>query len=166
MLRPSRSMGVSAFAMLATLVCGYSPATAQSHKVRVSDLTDIVYGTINNLQADSRRSQSICVSASATDGLYSVTATGTGPGGALELSSGAFSLPYSVEWSTAPSQSFGASLVANEALVGQSTPEKQQDCKSRGLQTASLIVILRGAELGAAIQGSYSGTLTILIAAQ
>lgn len=166
MLRPLRSMGLNAFAVLATLACAHSPAPAQSNKVSISGLTDVAYGTINNLQTDSRRSQSICVSASTTDGLYSVTATGTGPGGALELSSGTFSLPYSVEWSSAPSQSFGASLTANAGLVGQSTPEKQQDCKSRGLQTASLIVILRGAELGAAIQGSYSGTLTILIAAQ
>ena len=57
-------------------------------------------------------------------------------------------------------------LVANAALVGQASAEKQQDCKSRGLQTASLIVLLRGTELSKAIQGAYQGTLNILIAAQ
>ena len=166
MSRSSRSMGLTALAALATLVLAHGPAAAQASKVSISDLTDVAFGTINNLQADSRRSQSVCLSASAGDGLYSVTATGTGPGGALELSSGASSLPYSVEWSPAPAQLFGENLAPHTALVGQSTPEKQQDCKTRGLQTASLIVVLRGAELASANQGSYSGTLTILIAAQ
>lgn len=132
----------------------------------MSGLADVAYGTIVNLQADSRRSQSICVSANAVDGLYSVTASGTGPSGALELSNGFASLPYSVEWSPTPGQTTGSNLVANAALVGQSSPERQQDCKTRGLQTASLIVILRATDLSRAFQGSYSGTLSILIAAQ
>jgi hypothetical protein len=143
-----------------------APAFAQSNKVRISDLTDVAYGTINSLQTDNRRAQNICVSANSIDGLYTVTASGTGPGGALELSSGASSLRYSVEWSPTSGQTTGSDLIANTPLVGQTSPEKQQDCKSRGLQTASLVVVLRGAELSKALQGAYQGTLTILIAAQ
>jgi hypothetical protein len=151
--------------LLASLVAP-GPALAQSNKVRISDLADVAYGTIISLQTDNRRAQSICVSANAVAGLYTVTASGTGPGGALELTSGASSLPYSVEWSQTPGQTTGSNLSANTTLVGQSSPEKQQDCKSRGLQTASLVVLLRGAELSKALQGAYQGTLTILIAAQ
>jgi hypothetical protein len=145
---------------------GHAPALAQANKVRISGLTDVAYGTIINLQADSRRSQSICVSANSANGLYSVTASGTGPGGALELSNGFSALPYSVEWSPTAGQSAGSDLPANTALVSQYSDEKQSDCKPRGLPTASLVVILRGTELAKAIQGSYSGTLSILIAAQ
>jgi hypothetical protein len=143
-----------------------SNASAQSNKVRISDLSDMAYGTIVNLQADNRKSQSMCVSANSADGLYSVTASGTGPNGALELTNGFASLPYSVEWSTAPGQTVGSNLSANAPLLGQVTPEKQPDCKTRGLQTASLIVVLRATELSRAFQGNYSGTLSILIAAQ
>lgn len=164
--RPPCSMSWVFRAALLACVVAPTPALAQANKVRISDLTDVAYGTIISLQTDNRRAQSICVSANAVAGLYSVTASGTGPGGALELSSGASSLPYSVEWSPAPGQANGSNLIANTALVGQSTPEKQQDCKARGLQTASLVVILRGTELSRALQGAYQGTLTILIAAQ
>jgi hypothetical protein len=164
--RPSSATGwIVRAALLASLIAP-APALAQANKVRISDLTDVSYGTILNLQSDNRRAQNICVSANAVNGLYSVTASGTGPGGALELSSGGSSLPYSVEWSSTPGQATGSDLAANTALVGQFSPEKQQDCKTRGLQTASLVVVLRGTELSKALQGSYQGNLTILIAAQ
>lgn len=162
--KASRHLRAVGLAVLVGIATVHAPASAQSGKVRISGLTDVSYGTINNLQSDSRRNQSICVSA--TDGQYTVTASGTGPGGALELSSGVSSLPYTVEWNAAPGQSFGEDLPANSVVMGQSTPERQQDCKSRGLQTASVIVVLRGAELSRAIQGAYSGTLSLLIAAQ
>jgi hypothetical protein len=163
--RLTHAFGLTSLAVAAVMAT-HTPALAQSNKVRISDLTDVSYGTVTNLQADSRRSQSICVSASASSGLYSVTAWGTGPGGALELSNGLSTMPYSVEWSQTPNQAGGTTLAANLALVSQSTPERQQDCKSRGLQTASLIVVLRGADLSRAIEGAYSGTLNILLAAQ
>ena len=141
-------------------------ASAQADRVRISNLNDVSFGSIVNLQVDSRRSQSICLAANTPNGLYSVTASGTGPGGALELSNGFSKLPFSVEWSPSPGQSIGANLVANTALVGQFSDEKQQDCKPRGLETASLVIILRGSELSRAFQGDYSGVLSILIAAQ
>lgn len=164
--RPSRMMALSALVCLVGCILQPEAAVAQAGKVKISDLTDVSFGTLANLQADSRRSQSICVGANGPDGRYSVIASGTGLGGALELTSGIASLPYSVEWSQNPGQTSGSSLVANSALVNQSTPEKQQDCKPQGAPTASLTVVLRGTDLAQAIKGDYSGTLTILIAAE
>src|SRR3989337_1896697 len=74
-----------------------APASAQ--KVRITNLSDVDFGLIANLQAESRRSQSICLFSSGLGNAYSVTASGSGPGGSFALASGSSSLPYDVEWS-------------------------------------------------------------------
>ena len=129
-------------------------------------LSDVDFGTIANLQADSRRSQNICLYSNATAGGYSVVATGSGPGSGFSLSSGPNQLPFDVEWSGQSGQSSGAALSPNVAITGQTSSATQQFCNSGPASSASLILVLRGSELARARQGNYSGTLTLLIAAE
>ena len=163
--RPESRHRASAIGVLAAFLLA-TPAPALAQKVRITNLSDVDFGTIANLQADSRRSQNICLYSNATAGGYSVVATGSGPGSGFSLSSGPNQLPFDVEWSGQSGQSSGAALSPTVALTGQTSSATQQFCNSGPATSASLILVLRGSELARARQGNYSGTLTLLIAAE
>ena len=156
----------------AAVLCGLAaallaqPGPALAQKVRITNLSDVDFGTIANLQADSRRSQNICLYSSGTAGGYSVLASGSGSGSAFSLANGPSQMAYDVEWSGQSGQSSGTALSPNVALTGQTSSASHQFCNSGPSASASLVVILRGSELSRARQGSYSGTLTLLIAAE
>jgi hypothetical protein len=160
--------GLPRHLILAIICCSLlsSPAfAAANNQVRITGLTDLAFGSITNLGVDHILSESVCVYAKAKPSdLYDVTANGSGAGGAFTLSSGSATLAYDVQWSASPNQSTGAQLTANQALTGQANSASNDDCSSGQPTTASLIVILRSAALGAARVGSYSGTLSLIVA--
>lgn len=137
-----------------------APAYAQG--VQVSGLSDVAFGTIGNFGSDLVRSQSICAFSGLIGGRYSVTAYGSGAGGAFTLSNGAAALPYEVQWNTSAGQSSGTSLTANIPLSGQTM---LLSCPVLQTTNTSLIVILRAAQLHVATAGNYSGALTVILAA-
>jgi hypothetical protein len=92
-----------------------------------------------------------------------VTATGTGPGGAFQLSSGALALPFEVQWSSSSGQSSGVQLSPNVPLTGQTSTATQQTCNSGPATSASLIVVLRSTALSSATAGTYNGAVTLLV---
>ena len=139
------------------------PSGAAAQKVRVSNLSDVDFGLIANLQSESRRSQSICVYSNGSTRAYSVVATGSGAGAAFALSNGAFSLPYAVEWSDRAGATSGAVLSPNVTLAGQESQAGNQFCSAGPTTSASLTVVLRPADLSRARAGDYSGALTLLI---
>ena len=144
------------------LVAVGQAASGQSMKAEVSSLSDVQFGTIETLQVDQRRSQSVCVASNSNASRYSLLASGNGAGGAFELRNGNAILPYTVEWNDTPGQTSGVSVAPNQPLAGLSTVEKGPRCK-RG-PTATLTLVLAAAELSGAEQGDYSGALTLLIA--
>lgn len=143
-----------------------SPARAASNnEVRISGLTDLAFGSIANVMVDQVRRESLCIYAKAKPAdLYRITATGSGAGGAFSLDSGSATLPYDVQWSARPNQNDGAQLTANQPLTGLQSTATSDDCAIGAPTTASLIVILRSSALAAATSGSYTGTLTLLVA--
>lgn len=142
------------------------PASA-ANRVRITGLSDVSFGTISSLTLDLVQSESICVYAkSPPANNYSITASGSGPGGAFVLNSPSGTLPFEVQWSDTPGQTSGSQLIANQALGGQHSTASADDCSSGPASTASLIVILRSAALGAAFSGTYTGTLNLLVAPQ
>jgi hypothetical protein len=158
----ARKAAVAVAAALASLACG-SPAPAASNKVRVTQLSDVSFGTIANLGVDARRSQSVCLYADTAANGYTVTARGSGAGGAFELSSGADVLPFDVAWNSAAGQAAGTAMTANLPLAGQVSGATQQTCNNGPATTASLIVILRASALASATAGNYNGMLTIIV---
>jgi hypothetical protein len=144
---------------MALAVLNPSPTSA---KVRISSLTDVNFGTIANLQSDAIQSQSVCLYAQSNQ--YNIRADGSGAGGSFNLSSGAASLPYEVRWNSQAGQANGTALSPGTVLGGLTTNAQNQNCASGPPTTASLIVILPATALGAATQGSYSGTLTLIVA--
>jgi len=162
--RPAR-LTPAALALLAAAagLLAAGPALAASNKVRISNLADVGFGTVANLNVDAQQSQSICVYADTNTNGYNVTGIGTGPGGAFELSSGASSLSYDVLWSSSAGQSSGAQLTPNVPLTGQSSGATQQACNVGPATSASLIVVLRSVALSSAAAGTYNGSLTLII---
>jgi hypothetical protein len=142
---------------------GSSPAAAASNKVRITNLGDVAFGTIANLGVDAVRSQSVCLYADTNTNGYTITATGTGPAGTFELTSGLAQMPYEVEWSSSPAQSSGVQLAPNVPLTGQVSGATHQTCNNGPATSASLILMLRSSALSSAQAGSYNGTLTLIV---
>lgn len=163
---PAVAAGLARGAVLclaAAAALSSAPAAA-ADKARLTNLTDVAFGMVANLSADAVRAESVCLySTSSTNG-YHVTATGTGAGGAFELSSGTSALAFDVGWNSAPGQSSGTLLTPNVPLTGQFSTATQQTCNSGPATTASLIIILRSGALSSAMAGDYSGTLTLVVA--
>jgi hypothetical protein len=140
-----------------------SPALAASNKVRVSKLIDVAFGSIPNLGADSSQSQSICLYSDTDTSGYNITATGAGPGGAFQLTSGPSALAYEVQWNSSSGQSSGIQLSPNVPVTGQTSTATHQTCNNGPPTTASLIILLRSGALSSATAGTYSGTLTLVV---
>jgi spore coat protein U-like protein len=143
-----------------------APAAAQEKFVKIGNLTDFNFGLVTNLSADRSLASSICVySAKATPG-YNVRASGSGAGAAFTLAGPGSTLGYEVQWSARPGQATGTRLTPNVVLSGLVTTAGQVNCNSGPPTSASLIVLLRAASLQAALSGSYTGTLTVIVGSE
>lgn len=159
--RPRLALAISVF--IAALAY---PVPVSAQKVRITNLSDVDFGLISNLQADARRAQNVCVYSNSTGGRYSIIATGSGTGSSFALSNGSSSLDYEVEWSDQSGQTTGTSLSPNVAATGQASSATHQSCNSGPATSGSLIVVLRASSLTQAREGNYSGSLTLLVAAE
>lgn len=164
---PTRFRLIVTSAAWAAFLLGLAVPGQAANRVRISGLSDVAFGSITSFTVDEVQSQSICLySKSPPANNYSVTASGSGPGGAFLLTSPSGTLPFEVQWSDTPAQTSGSQLAANQALTGQHSTAgggSVDDCSSGPASTASLIVILRSAALGAALSGTYTGTLNLLV---
>ena len=142
------------------------PLPAAAEKARITNISDVSFGLISNLQSDSRQSQNLCVFSQGTGGAYSISASGSGAGSTFALTSGTDSLAYEVEWSSQSGQTTGTSLASGVPLTGQTSAATQQSCNSGPAISASLTIVLRASQLSQARQGNYSGSLTLLVAAE
>jgi hypothetical protein len=158
---------MSACVLLTGLVALAAAPAQAANSVRISGLSDVAFGSISNFTVDAVSSQSVCLYAkSPPSNNYRVTASGSGTGGAFLLSSGTATLPFEVQWSDTPGKSAGTQLLANQPLTAQHSTSSgsADDCSKGPATTASLIIVLRSAAVSAASSGTYSGTLTLLVA--
>ena len=153
---------ILAMAALVLPIMLAAPAWAQT--ARIGGLEDVNFGTVVAV-ADQSNSQNVSVCS--MEGWfsrlnYSVTASGTGAGGAFQLTSGAHVLPYEVRWADAPNQTSGTALQPGVPSPGFGNAATLLACLFEP-DTASLTVRLRAADLAVATAGNYSGTLQITI---
>lgn len=159
-----RRLKLAALGAICSIVSTAGHASA-ADRARISALSDVSFGLITNFATDYSRSQSLCLYAKSPPlDQYRITASGSGPGGAFELNSGSDLLPYEVQWNAAAGQSVGIQLVANQPLTGQQSTASNDDCSKGAATTASLVVVLRSGALSSASSGTYTGTLTLLVA--
>ena len=159
------AVAVLAVTALALLLVA-SPALGASNKVRITDLSDVNFGVVANLGVDAIRNQSVCLYADTDTNGYNITASGTGSGGAFELSSGSRTMSYEVQWSSSSGQGSGTQLASNVPLSGQVSSATHQVCNNGPATSASLIILLRSNVLSSATAGAYNGTLTLVVGAE
>jgi hypothetical protein len=149
---------------LAAALAGGGPAAAQ--QIQITRLADFAFGTVG-VDADISSSKDLCVSSSGLLARYTLVATGSGANRAFTLAGAGAPLAYEVQWSATAGRTTGTALVAGVATTGLTTTALGLNLGCvLGNDTASLIIVLRSSELSKATAGPYTGTLTLLVAAE
>ncbi|GGE95812.1 hypothetical protein [Sphingomonas prati] len=151
----------------ALLLIGLSwSGTGSAQQVRISRLTDYTF-TITNVSQNISLSRNACISATSLTGRYGIRATGGGTAGAFTLAGPAAVMAYDVQWNDRADQTSGTALVPGVARSGLTTSGLGLNLGcALGNDSASLILTLRSGDLSRATAGAYTGTLTLLIAAE
>jgi len=131
--------------------------------VRISQLSDIALGSYTGV--DINVTESLCVFR-ASGGNYGVTITGSGAGGAFELSNGSSVLPFGVSWNDGT----GAVALTPGVLLGNriNSVTGSDTCNNGALNNATLGVSLLAADVNVfnTQAGVHSGALVIMIEMQ
>ena len=126
--------------------------------VKISNLADITLPAFSG--ADVGQSQTACVYSNSTGGVYTITATATG--GSFDLLNGANSIPYVVEYDD---QSGGgaATLTHGTSATMAGASGTDDDCGGSG-SNATIQIDVTAADASAVPQGTYTSTLTLVVA--
>ena len=146
----------------AVLMLGQTSNAFAADKVRISGLQTANFGQLAGT-GDRSISQNLCAYSSSVTGGYSVTATGTGSGGAFSLTSSIATISYEVLWADTSGQNSGTSLIAGTPIGGFTSNATQHFCNSGPTSSASMTIVIRSATIQSARAGTYSGTLQIMI---
>jgi len=134
------------------------------NRVQLSGLTDVSF-TNQDPATAALNAQNVCVWSNTSTKGYNVTATGSGTASAFTLSSGALTVPYSVQWSQSSGQTSGTALATGTALTGLKSTATSANCSSGVTSSASLIVSMTTANLQTMQAATtYTGTLTLVVA--
>ena len=129
-------------------------------------LQSVAFGSVA-ITADLVSRQNSCSFTGVNPVIYSITASGNGPGSSFAMTNGTSILPYEVQWAQSANASTGTNLVAGQALTGQQTQAILSGLTcALGITNATLIVTVRSGALQQATTGSYTGSLTILLSPQ
>jgi hypothetical protein len=158
--------GRGLFSLLLLLVfagMSHQAVAAPNDKVRITGLSDFQLGTLG-IGGDVVVAQSVCAFSGARTSGYLVSGSGIGTGGGTILQSPAGELPIELQWAGQSGQTTGT-IVPVGALGGPFySNATHQFCNNGPSSSASLIVRVREADIGAAPAGLYSGNITIILA--
>ncbi|WFL76165.1 hypothetical protein P7228_09140 [Altererythrobacter arenosus] len=132
-------------------------------KARASGFTDIFFGEVGVSGGDVTAQRELCIYSNSSSAQYSVMVTGSRSADDLVLSSSNNNIALEIQWADQAGQSSGRILRPNVFESGFTTNAQNQGCKSGPAATATLIVNLRGSELGKAKAGSYAGWLAVTV---
>ena len=150
----------------ALLLIGLSwSAPGGAQRVQIDKLVDYSFPANNGLQ-DVSLSKNVCISAT-TSSRYSIRATGDGTANAFTLAGPGAVMAYDVQWSGRDNQASGTALTAGVTRTGFTTSVLGLNLNcALGNDSATLLLTLRSGDLSRATAGTYTGTLTLLIAAE
>jgi hypothetical protein len=136
------------------------------NRARITGLSDVSFLNQDPTSAASG-AQNVCVWSNTATKNYTVTATGDGASNAFTLANGALTVPYSVQWNASSGQTSGTALTAGTASATLTSTATHQICSSGPTSSASLIVGIGTADLGAMQAATtYTGVLTLVVAPQ
>ena len=141
---------------LGTSSTGTSVVTIiKENAVQISNVNDLDLGTHATLSADAVLSDDVCIFSSTVG--YNVTATSAN--GAFNLADGANTIAYSVTWTVGVTT---APMVYNTAITGLSGDNTSLTCSTS--TNATFEATVASADFNAANPGTYTDTLTLLVA--
>jgi hypothetical protein len=137
---------------------------------QISAMSDLTIGSYTLGGGDQHMETAACVYSSSVNGGYKVTATGSGASNAFTLTDGAsHTLAYSVIWNSGGVGALGTTGAAltsgtqTASLTGGATDSATCAGAVAG-PTAQVNVNILGSALDAAPAGTYTGTLTLVVA--
>lgn len=129
-------------------------------RANISGVTDIALTDQDPMRSASQ-TRGICIWSNTRSQTYTVTASGSGPGGNFLLSNGAQEVPYAIRWNAGGANTSLSDGVRSMTTISAAT---QQTCNS-GSRSASLTVEIEPADLQTMEHGlAYVGTLTLIVA--
>lgn len=164
------------------LVFAASPA-AWAQQVRISGLSDFNINSWGTGDPNVYRYIDICIYRQNNNGnsrRYVITASSNNAGGFTLQSgqNGFYKLPYTVSWfdggtgapgSGSPRQLTNNILSApsfNNARNNRNSPADSSDCNGNSAPTARLVITINASALDIVPDGSYTGSLNLLVAPQ
>lgn len=130
--------------------------------VHLSGLDSLSLGTWNRT-GDMAGSDALCVFIN-SGVLYSVTAAGSGSGGAFAVSNGSEAIPFAAMWDDG---SGASALAAGTALANRANANTSSiDCTAGGNNATFSITVAEGDLRAATGTGTYSGSVTVTVQAQ
>jgi hypothetical protein len=134
-------------------------------RVKISGLTDLSQASWEDGNPDVVLSDDLCVYSTRASGGYKITANGSGPANAFEIASGANVLPYALKWNDGGQGALATPTVSlspntlSAAFANASTTSP--NCATG--ETARLQVSITAAAMAAAVDGTYTGVLTLIV---
>ncbi|MEM9620093.1 MAG: hypothetical protein AAF993_00495 [Pseudomonadota bacterium] len=126
--------------------------------VKISNLSDMTLPPFSG--SDVSNTQTACVYSNSTGGNYNVTATATGA--SFDLNGTGGSILYNVEYDDGSAGGF-VGLTHGNAAAMTNASATDDDCGGSG-SNATVRVSVDAADAAAVPQGSYTSTLTLLVA--
>jgi hypothetical protein len=127
-------------------------------EVKISNLSDIPLAFTG---IDVSGTSAACVYRSGVTGLYNITGTGSGAGGAYTLANGPTTVAYGVEYDDGSGFSPLTSGAALPAAGGESVND---DCATAGADNGTVQVTVLAVDAAVLPALVYTGTLTLLVA--
>lgn len=112
-------------------------------------------------RGDINGSSTLCVCSDTN--AYNITVLGSGAGNAFSLTSSSHSVNYSAYWNDNASSSGKVELSPNVAAYNMTTSFGCDHYDCNGTKNAYLEIVFSERDLLAAIHGSYSGSITVIV---
>jgi hypothetical protein len=135
-------------------------------RARISNLNDLTLPAWEEGSGAVNLTDDVCVYSTRPNGSYRVTASGSGGSNAFSLANGANLLNYSVTWNAGGVGALantGTTLTTGVASAAFNNASTTSPTCTAG-DTARLIVGVSALAMTSAVEGSYVGTLTLLVA--
>ena len=134
-------------------------------RVKISGLDNLIRTAWEDGNGDVVLEDDLCVYSTRVGGAYKITANGSGAASAFEIASGANILPYALKWNAGGLGALATPTISlspntlSAAFANASTTSP--NCASG--ETARLQVSIGAAAMAAAVDGTYTGVLTLIV---
>lgn len=167
-LTPFNVMAATQGTLGATSTGSVDLSVTKPPRADINGLVDLSLSSWVNGDGDQELTEDVCVYSTKSGGGYTIKASGSGASSAFTLANGANTLPYSVTWNAGGVGNLantGVALAANTTSSALSHASRDSStCNgAHPGPTARLVVGLLASDLDGIVDGTYSGTLTMLV---